>query len=94
MSKISITINDQEYKVDADQTIMEACKANEIKIPSMCHFDGLENVGACRLCLVEIEGVPKLLPSCTTKVQPNQRIKTHTEKLTSHRQMITELFFK
>lgn len=93
MSKISITINDQEYKIDSDQTIMDACKKLEIKIPSMCHFDGLTDVGACRLCLVEIEGNSKLLPSCTTQVQPNQRIRTHTKKLTSHRSMITELFF-
>ena len=93
MSKISITINDQEYKVNHGQTIMEVCKEHNIKIPQMCHFEGLTDVGACRLCLVEVEGSAKLLPSCTTKVEPNQRIKTHSEKLNNYRQMITELFF-
>lgn len=93
MAKIPIIIDDKTFEVEAGQTILDVCKSNDIFIPVMCHFDGLEDVGACRLCLVEIEGSPKLFPSCTTQVAANQKIKTNTERLKSHQKMTTELFF-
>ena len=50
-------------------------------------------MGACRLCLVEIEGINKLLPACTTKVAANQVIKTQTERLKKYQKITTELLF-
>jgi bidirectional [NiFe] hydrogenase diaphorase subunit len=72
---------------------LEVCRQNDIYIPTLCHFDGLSEVAACRLCLVEIEGVNKLLPTCVTQVHPNQKVHTNTEKLVKYRRMIVELFF-
>lgn len=92
-AKIPITINDQPLEVDSGKTILDVCRENGVDIPTLCHLDGLVDVGACRLCLVEIEGIPKLLPSCTTKVAANQKIKTQTEKLKKYRRLTTELFF-
>ncbi len=90
---IPITIDGRALKVEPRQTILDVCRKENIDIPVMCYFEGLSNVGACRLCLVEIEGTPKLFPACTTPVQENQVIRTQTEKLQNYRRMIVELFF-
>ena len=91
--KIPITIDDKPLEAEVGKTILEVCQENQIDMPVMCHFDGLSDVGACRMCLVEIEGIPKLLPSCTTKVALHQKIKTQTEKLKKYRRITMELFF-
>ncbi len=91
--KIPVVIDDKPLEVENGKTILEACQENNIDIPVLCHLKGLSDVGACRLCLIEIEGVPRLLPSCTTKVAPNQKIKTQTEKLKKYRRTTIELFF-
>ena len=51
----------------ADQTILEVAGENKIVIPTLCHLDGLTDVGACRMCLVEVKGSNKLLPACVTQ---------------------------
>jgi bidirectional [NiFe] hydrogenase diaphorase subunit len=93
MPAFPLTIDDKPCTSEQGETILSVCKRHDIHIPTLCHFDGLTDVGACRLCLVEIEGVPKLLPSCTTTAAPNQKIKTRTDKLDNYRRMITELLF-
>ena len=64
-----------------------------IDIPTLCHLDGLGDVGACRLCLVEVAGTNKLLPACVTKVAEGMEVKTDTERLRKYRLMILELLF-
>ncbi len=93
MAAISITVNDKPYSAETGQSILEVCQKNNIDLPAMCYFPGVRAVGACRLCLVEIEGVARLLPACTTPVQPNQKIKTDTERLRQYRRMTIELLF-
>jgi bidirectional [NiFe] hydrogenase diaphorase subunit len=93
MPAFPVTIDDKPCTAEPGETILSVCTRHDIRVPTLCHFDGLSEVGACRLCLVEIEGVPKLLPSCTTAAAPNQKIKTKTSKLDSYRRMITELLF-
>ncbi len=93
MATFVISIDDKPYATEQGETILSVCKRNQIPIPTMCHLEGLTDVGACRLCLVEVEGNPKLFPSCTTGTMVNQKIWTRTEKLLSYRRMITELLF-
>ena len=93
MAKIPINIDGKALEVDTGKTILDVCKENNIEILTMCHFEGIGDVGACRLCLVEIEGINKLLPACTTKVAANQVIKTQTERLKKYQKITTELFF-
>jgi bidirectional [NiFe] hydrogenase diaphorase subunit len=90
---IAVRIDDRELKVESGRTILDVCRDEGIDIPVMCYLAGLEPVGACRLCLVEIEGSPRLFPACTTPVAPNQVIRTRTDKLQKYRRMIVELFF-
>jgi bidirectional [NiFe] hydrogenase diaphorase subunit len=91
--KFTVIIDDKSIEVESGKTILQVCEENGIDIPVLCHLKGLVDVGACRLCLVEIEGISKLLPACTTKVAPNQKIKTQTDKLKKYRRMTVELLF-
>jgi bidirectional [NiFe] hydrogenase diaphorase subunit len=90
---ISITVDDKQLHVAAGKTILEVCRENDIEILTMCHLKGLMDVGSCRLCLVEIEGINKLLSACTTKVGPNMVIRTKTERIKKYQRITTELFF-
>jgi bidirectional [NiFe] hydrogenase diaphorase subunit len=76
-----------------DQTIFSAAWESGIHIPRLCHIGGLSNPGACRLCLVEIEGQPKLRASCITPAVEGMVVRTDTPTLRAHRKLIVELFF-
>ena len=91
MSKITISINNQEIKADPGQTILEAARAHNIYIPTLCYHPQLSVFGGCRLCLVEIEGVPKLMPSCSTPITEGMKIITNNEKISNARKFLIEL---
>jgi bidirectional [NiFe] hydrogenase diaphorase subunit len=93
MSAIEIHINDTPVACESGMTVLQACRAANVDLPTLCALKGLSNVGACRLCLVEMEGSPRLFAACTLQVAPNQRIKTDTEKLRRYRKMTVELLF-
>jgi bidirectional [NiFe] hydrogenase diaphorase subunit len=90
-NKIQVKINDKPYEVEFNSTILSACKKLGIEILTICHLEGVSDIGACRLCLVEVEGINKLLPACTTKVAANMAIKTESEKLKRYQRITTEL---
>jgi bidirectional [NiFe] hydrogenase diaphorase subunit len=89
----TLVIDEQEVSALAGQTILEVAQENDIFIPTLCHMEGLSDVGACRLCLVEIKGSNKLLPACVTTVFEGMEVSTKTERLDKHRRMILELLF-
>lgn len=93
MNKISVIIDEKKFDVDPQKTILEVCRENGIEILTMCHLKGLMDIGACRLCIVEVEGINKLLSACTTKVAPNMVIKTATDRIKRYQRITTELFF-
>jgi bidirectional [NiFe] hydrogenase diaphorase subunit len=90
---VSIQLDGNELKVESGRTILDVCREAGVDLPVMCYLEGLSVVGACRLCVVELEGSPRLFPACTTPVAANQVIRTQTEKLKRYRRMIVELFF-
>jgi len=89
----TLIIDEQEVSALRGQTILEVARENDINIPTLCHLDGLSDVGACRLCLVEIKGSNKLLPACVATVFEGMEVSTNTERLKKHRHMILELLF-
>ena len=89
----TLVIDEQEVSARAGQTILEVARENDINIPTLCHLEGLSDVGACRLCLVEIKGSNKLLPACVATVQEGMEVSTNTERLRQHRRTILELLF-
>ncbi len=89
----TLTIDGKTVEALPGETVLHAARKSGIDIPVMCYFEGLSTVGACRLCLVELEGSPKLFPACTTPVAPNQKLRTDSERLKKYRRMTMELFF-
>ncbi|MEI9999794.1 MAG: bidirectional hydrogenase complex protein HoxU [Verrucomicrobiota bacterium] len=93
MAVRTLTIDGKPIGADEEETILQAAGDAGISIPTLCHLEGLSDVGACRLCLVEIKGVHKLLPACVTKVAEGMEIQTNTERLAKYRRMTLELLF-
>jgi len=89
----TLIIDEQEVSARRGQTILEVARENDINIPTLCHLDGLSEVGACRLCLVEIKGSNKLLPACVATVYEGMEVSTNSERLQQHRRTILELLF-
>jgi NADH-quinone oxidoreductase subunit G len=87
---ITLTIDGQTVKVARDTTVLEAAKTVGIKIPHYCYHPGLSIVGSCRMCLVEIEKIPKLQPSCATPVAPGMVVRTRTPEALRNRQSVLE----
>jgi len=89
----TLVIDGQEVSARRGQTILEVAKENDINIPTLCHLDGLSDVGACRMCLVEIKGSNKLLPSCVAQIYEGMEVSTNTERLQRYRRNILEMLF-
>jgi bidirectional [NiFe] hydrogenase diaphorase subunit len=93
MAVITLTIDDQTIGAEQNQTILAAAEEAGIYIPTLCHLGGVVDVGACRLCLVEVTGSNKLLPACVTKVSEGLDVKTNTDRLKEYRKIILEMLF-
>ncbi len=88
---IELTINDKKISVEEGTTILKAAQQNGIKIPNLCFDKRLRPYGGCRLCVVEVEGQPRLFASCSTPAAPGMIVKTETPKLRKVRQTVLEL---
>ncbi len=88
---ISIRIDGALVPTREGKTILEAAREAGRKIPTLCHLDGLRDVGACRLCIVEVGGSGRLAPACTTPVSEGLSVTINSPRLAGHRKMILEL---
>lgn len=93
MAVNTLTIDGKDIAIEAGTSILDAAKEAGVPIPKLCHLEGVHPVGACRLCLVEIEGMNKMLPACVTDVWEGMVIHTQTPKLQEYRRMAVELIF-
>ncbi len=91
MAAKTLTIDGKQVSAEEGDTILQAATDAGITIPTLCHLEGVYDVGACRLCLVEVAGVNKLLPACTTTVTEGMDVKTNTGRLQKYRRMTLEL---
>jgi bidirectional [NiFe] hydrogenase diaphorase subunit len=89
----TLKIDDRDVSARQDETILEVARQNNIFIPTLCELKGLSMVGACRLCLVELKGSPKLFPACVTRVEEGMEVTTNSERLQRYRRAILELLF-
>ncbi len=71
--QISVRIDSELCTATEGQTILQVAAASGHRIPTLCYLEGLSAPGACRLCLVEVEGVGRLLPACTTPARTGCR---------------------
>jgi len=91
MEQVHLNIDGKEIVTTSDRTILEAAKEAGIRIPSLCYEQRMEPYGACRICLVEVEGARGLLPACYTTVTDGMVVHTATEDLIRLRRTILEL---
>jgi bidirectional [NiFe] hydrogenase diaphorase subunit len=91
MAILTLTINGEQVSGNDDESLLAIAREHGITIPTLCHLDGLSDVGACRLCLVEIDGSSRLAPACTTRPQEGMIVRTDTERLKRYRRTIIEL---
>ena len=87
---VKLTIDGREVEVEPGTLIIEAARKLGIEIPTFCYDDRLKSVGACRLCLVEVEKAPKLVASCATPVTPGSVVHTNSEKVIKARKGVLE----
>lgn len=88
---VNVIINGHKMNVPKDYTILKACNDLGIHIPTLCHDDRIDPHAACRLCIVEIEGMDELPTSCSTKVKDGMKIRTHSNRVRKARKDILNL---
>ena len=90
---ITLNIDGRDVSAREDESILQVARENDIDIPTLCYLEGLSSWSACRLCLVEIKGVPRLLPACSTIVTADSEVLTNSPRLQRYRKMILEMLF-
>lgn len=74
-------------------TVLQACRDHGIEIPTLCHLDAVSPAGSCRVCLVEVAGLPRPVPACATLVLDGMEIVTSSEATLEHRRAVVEMLF-
>jgi NADH-quinone oxidoreductase subunit G/NADP-reducing hydrogenase subunit HndD len=87
----TIEVNGKQIHAEKGETILDALNREGIHVPTMCHMKDLFPSGACRMCVVEVDGAQNLLPSCATPVADGMKIKTHSSRAVRARKTIVEL---
>jgi bidirectional [NiFe] hydrogenase diaphorase subunit len=93
MKVVTLTIDGQDVSGRDDETILQVAREHQLRIPTLCQLDGLSAVGACRLCVVHVEGTAKLLPACSTLVTEGMVVRTTSDRLATYRKTIVEMLF-
>ena len=89
--EFEIIIDGKSLKAKAGETILEVARRNNIDIPTLCYLKHLNEPASCRVCVVEVEGMPKLVTACSTKVREGMNVKTNTTKVLKARKTALEL---
>lgn len=88
---MEIIIDNKKCSCQSGQTILQVARENNIDIPTLCYLKGINEPASCRVCVVEVEGMPKLVTACSTKVRENMVVKTNTTKVLKARKNALEL---
>ncbi|WP_435010647.1 bidirectional hydrogenase complex protein HoxU [Tundrisphaera lichenicola] len=93
MALVPFEIDGQLVNALEGETVLIAARSAGVEIPTLCHLEGLTDVGSCRLCLIEIGDRGPLSPACMTRVTPGLVVRTDTERIREHRLTVVELLF-
>ena len=88
---ITLTIDNQKVEIEEGKTIIDAAKKIGIDIPTLCYLKDINQIGACRMCLVEVEGAKGLVTSCVTPVAEGMIVKTNTSEVMDARRINLDL---
>src|SRR5258708_13223881 len=91
MPDFTLTVDDKKITAPAGTLLIEACKSAGIEVPSFCYYPNLSLQGACRMCLVKIEKMPKLQTACTTVISEGMIVTSDNEEVRQARKSMVEL---
>ncbi len=91
MADVNLTVDGKKLTAPAGSLLIEACKSVGIEVPSFCYYPGLSLQGACRMCVVKIEKMPKLQTACTTGVMEGMIVSTDSDEVRQARKAMLEL---
>ena len=91
MEMVTISINGKSISVPKDYTILQAARSAGIDIPTLCYLKDINEIGACRMCLVEVKGARTLVTACVYPVNEGMEVFTQTERVRKARQAVLEL---
>ena len=91
MGDVTLTIDGRQVTVPAGTSVLEAATQAGVKIPTLCYLEGLNEIGSCRLCVVEIEGAKTLAASCVTPAAQGMVVHTNTRQVREARRAVLEL---
>jgi len=91
MADVTLTVDGKKLTAPAGSLLIEACKSVGIEVPSLCYYPGLSLQGACRMCVVKIEKMPKLQTACTTVVTEGMNVTTDSDEVRQARKAMLEL---
>lgn len=84
---VTLTIDKRTATVPEGTTILEAARSVNIEIPTLCYLKDINEIGACRICCVEVEGCDKLIPACESPVEEGMTVHTHSPKVIAARKL-------
>lgn len=88
---VTVEVNGVSVEVAQDATILSAAREAGIDVPTLCFFEGLNEIGACRVCVVEVEGEDRLSAACNTTVRPGMVVRTDTDRVRAARKSALQL---
>ena len=88
---VKITVDGVAFSVEENKTILEAAKEAGIEIPTLCYLKDVNEIGACKMCVVEVEGKDNLVTSCTTKVKYVMVVTTNSERVIKIRKQVLNM---
>jgi predicted molibdopterin-dependent oxidoreductase YjgC len=88
---VELTLDGRAVSVPAGSTILDACRAEGIEVPTLCYLESLTPVNVCRVCVVEGAGSRVLVPACSRRVEPGMEVQTGSERVRHSRRMVLEL---
>ena len=91
MSTVNVKINNISYQFPKGLTILQACNQINIEVPTLCYLKEINEIGACRICVVEVKGARNLVASCVHPLSEGMEILTHSERVLTARKLTLEL---
>ena len=88
---VRLEINGHLTEVEPGTTLLQAARQENIEIPTMCYLEGVNEVGACRMCAVEVEGRPRLMTACETEAAEGMVVRTNSPRARHAREVLFEL---
>ena len=93
VAEVALRIDGKDIKVRSGLTVLEAARQNGIRIPTLCHHEALSPYGGCRLCVVEVDGAPRLAASCVTPVRQGMEVVTVNDRIIEARRTVLAFLF-